>query len=91
MTFFTEPRGDRHYDTQNVLDLRAEKIFTLAERYRLGLMIDVFNVFNANTITSWGTRIGYDWNPGDYPSTDGHDLYGIINPRQVRLGIRLIF
>jgi hypothetical protein len=76
---------------QKILDLRLEKIFTLAAKYRLGVMIDVFNVFNENTITDWGTRIGYDWIPGEYPSTDGHELYGIVNPRQIRLGIRLIF
>ena len=91
VTFFTEKRGSDRYDMQNNLDLRLEKIFTLATKYRLGVMIDVFNVFNDNSITSWGTRIGYDWNPGDYPSTDGHELYGIVNPRQLRLGIRLIF
>ena len=96
VTFFTEPRGTDRYDTQTNLDLRLEKIFTLAAKYRLGLMIDVFNVFNANTITSWGTRVGYDWvldpaDPDYTPSSQGHDLYGIVNPRQVRLGIRLIF
>jgi hypothetical protein len=67
----------------------------LAEKFRLGLMVDVFNVFNDNTITSWGTRIGYDWQlPGDpdyYTSTDGHDLYGIPGARQARVGIRLMF
>jgi hypothetical protein len=91
ITFFTEPRGSQRYDMQTILDLRLEKIFTLAAKYRLGVMIDAFNVFNSDTITDWGTRIGYDWTPGDYPSTDGHELYGIVNPRQVRLGIRLIF
>jgi hypothetical protein len=91
VTFYTEPRGSEHYDMQKILDLRLEKIFTLAAKYRLGVMIDVFNVFNTNTIQSWGTRIGYDWNQGDYPSTGGHDLYEIVDPRQVRLGIRLIF
>jgi hypothetical protein len=91
ITYYTEQRGSRDYDMQKILDLRLEKIFVLAQKYRLGLIIDCFNVFNANTITSWGTRIGYDWNPGDYPSTDGHDLYGIVNPRQFRLAIRLIF
>jgi len=54
-------------------------------------MVDVFNVFNANTITAWGTRIGYDWIPGDTPSTDGHNLLGISTPRQARVGVRLIF
>jgi hypothetical protein len=95
VTFLTEPRGSNHYDMQKLLDLRAEKIFTLAKKYRLGVIIDCFNVFNADTITSWGTRIGYDWLLPDDPdytaSTQGHDLYGIVNPRQFRLGIRLIF
>lgn len=91
VTFYAEKRGSRHYDTQNILDVRLEKIFTLAQKYRLGLMFDVFNVFNADTITSWGTRIGYDWNEGEYPSTDGHKLYGIVNPRQIRLGVRVMF
>jgi hypothetical protein len=76
---------------EKILNLRIEKIFTLADRYRLGLMVDVFNVFNADTISSWGTRIGYDWNPGDYASTDGHELYGISTPRQARVGVRLMF
>jgi hypothetical protein len=82
---------------ENTLDIRLEKIFTFAKKYQLGLLFDVFNLLNANTITSWGTRIGsgaqwYDPTSEYYtPSSDGHDLYGIFNPRQVRLGLRLIF
>jgi hypothetical protein len=95
VTFNTEPRGTYHYPMEKILDLRLEKIFTLAKRYRLGLIVDVFNVFNADTITSWGTRIGYDWllstDPNYYQSTEGHNLLGIVRPRQARVGIRLIF
>jgi len=91
VTFFTEPRGTHHYKMRNILDLRVEKVFTLAKKYRLGVIFDVFNALNDDTITSWGTRIGYDWIPGDYPSTDGHELYSLVDPRQVRIGIRLIF
>jgi hypothetical protein len=92
VTFFLEPRGSFHYAMDSQLDLRLEKIFTLAGKYRLGVLFDIFNVFNSNTITSWGTRVDYDWySDGSYPSTDGHELYGIINPRQARIGIRLIF
>ena len=91
ITFFTEPRGSNHYPMRKVLDLRLEKIFTIARKYRLGVMADIFNVFNDDTVTSWGTRIGYDWNEGDYPSTDGHELYSIGQPRQARVGLRLIF
>lgn len=91
VTFFVEPRGSHHYPMQKILDVRLEKIFRFADKYRFGVMLDVFNVLNANTITSWGTRIGYDWLPDQWESTDGHQLYSIIWPRQVRLGLRLIF
>ncbi|MDD8028777.1 MAG: TonB-dependent receptor [Acidobacteriota bacterium] len=91
ITFFAEPRGSNHYPMQTTLDLRLEKIFTLAGKYRLGVIFDVFNVFNDDTITSWGTRIGYDWFENDWPSSNGHQLYGIARPRQARLGLRLIF
>jgi carboxypeptidase family protein len=91
VTFRTEPNGTHHYDMAPVLDMRLEKTFTFAGKYRLGLMFDVFNVFNNDTVTSWGTRIGYDWSPGDYASTDGHELYGLTPARQARLGIRLMF
>jgi len=99
VTFFTEPRGSNHYPISKILDIRMEKTFMLAEKFRLGLMVDVFNVFNDDTITSWGTRIDYDWQlpPPDTPSdeyhssTDGHDLLGIVRARQARVGIRLMF
>jgi hypothetical protein len=98
ITFFTEARGSHHYPMQKILNLRLEKIFTLAKKYRLGLMFDVFNVFNDDTIMSWGTRIGFDWftaaspeGSPSYGSTDGHRLRSISTPRQARLGIRFIF
>lgn len=91
VTFFVEQRGSRHYPMEKILDLRLEKVFTLAQKYRLGLIVDVFNVFNSDTVMDWGERIGYDWLPGSYPSTDGHKLYGIVDPRQVRLGFRVMF
>ncbi len=91
VTFLAEQRGSNHYKMANLLDLRLEKIFTLQNRYKLGVIFDIFNVFNDNTITSWGTRIGYDWTPGDFPSSNGHESLSIVNPRQARLGIRVIF
>ncbi len=97
VTVLAEPRGSHHYPMQNTLDMRLEKIFTLAKKYQIGLIFDLFNVFNADTVTSWGTRIGSgtQWYATDSefytPSTLGHDLFGILNPRQARLGVRLIF
>jgi len=95
ITFFTEARGLHHYPLQKILNLRLEKIFTLAQKYRLGLMFDVFNVFNDDTILDWGTRIGYDWytEGSEFytPSTDGHRLRSISTPRNARLGVRFMF
>jgi outer membrane receptor protein involved in Fe transport len=101
LTFNVEPSGTYHYPIAKSLDIRLEKVFTLASKYKLGLMVDVFNVFNDDSITSWGNRIGYDWNPLQWyapedvnqytPSTQGHDLLGLVLPRRARVGIRLIF
>ena len=97
VTALAEPRGSNRYQMQNTVDIRLEKIITFAKKYQIGLLFDVFNLLNADTITSWGTRIGsgaqwYDsTNEFFTPSTNGHDLYNILNPRQVRLGLRLIF
>jgi hypothetical protein len=91
-TIMLEPRGSQHLPMQKILDMRLEKTFDFAQRYRLGFMLDVFNVLNDDTPSSWGDRIGYDYfDPSEYPSTDGHYLYDIVNARQIRLGIRFMF
>jgi outer membrane receptor protein involved in Fe transport len=94
ITFNVEPSGTYHYPMAAALDLRLEKTFALASKYKLGLFFDVFNVFNAGTVSSWGTRIGYDWvadDPEYSPSTQGHDLYGLVLPRRARIGMRFTF
>jgi hypothetical protein len=91
VTFYAEPRGSNHFDMASILDIRLEKTFNLAKRYRLGVILDAFNILNADTITNWASSIGYDYVPGDYASTQGHVLYDIVTPRQFRVGIRLMF
>ncbi len=91
VTFFLEPRGSERYPMQKNLDLRLEKYFIIAGKYQLGVLFDIFNVFNESNITSWGTRLGYDWSLDGAASTSGHDLYGLNLPRRARIGIRLTF
>ncbi len=91
VTFLAEPRGSHHYPLESIFDMRLEKTFLISQKYRLGVMVDCFNIFNANTIMNWGTIIDYDWIPGTTPSTNGHDLLEIVDPRQFRLGIRMTF
>ncbi|MFQ6037668.1 MAG: carboxypeptidase regulatory-like domain-containing protein [Candidatus Aminicenantales bacterium] len=92
---YTEKRGSRRYPAIVDLDLRIEKTFRFGEKYRFGLMMDVFNVFNRDTVTSWGTTAGYDWLPHEYepgsPGPDGHVIYGLVAPRAIRLGVRFFF
>lgn len=90
-TVFVERRGSNHYKMATGLDLRLEKTFMLSGKYRLGVILDVFNALNDNTIDDWGTRIGYDWIPGESASTGGHELLSFVDPRAARVGIRLIF
>lgn len=94
ITFNVQPAGTYHYPMATALDLRLEKTFRLATKYRIGAFVDVFNVFNSNTVTSFGTRVNYDWVPDDptySPSTQGHDLLGLVLPRRARLGLRFMF
>jgi hypothetical protein len=94
ITFYVEQAGTYHYPMATSLDLRLEKTFTMAGKYRLGLFFDVFNLFNDSSITNWGNRINYDWiadDPSISPSTQGHDLYGLVLPRRARIGARITF
>ncbi len=91
----TEPRGSRRYPDVMNLDLRLEKTFLISGKYRIGLMMDIFNVFNDNAIIDWGDRVDYDWTPHDFDSTapgpDGHEVYDLVSPRAFRLAIRFFF
>lgn len=92
--FLTEPHGSRRLENRTMLDLRLEKTFTFQDRFRIGLMVDIFNVFNVDTITDWGERINSNWYPDDpteYPSSDGHQVQSLVSPRAIRLGIRFFF
>jgi hypothetical protein len=98
VTFLTESRGSRRYPTVKNLDFRVEKTFLIQKKYRIGLMMDVFNVFNDNTINWWGTRVDYDWGVGGVwadgapaPGPDGHKVLGLVDPRAIRLGVRFFF
>jgi hypothetical protein len=92
VTYQVEPRGTYHYEMDTQLDLRLEKTFTMAKKYKLGVIFDVFNVFNSNAISAWGTQANYDYYLDNIPaSTQGHKITTVVMPRRARLGLRLIF
>lgn len=92
-TILSEEHGARRLEDQALLDLRLEKTFMFGDKVRLGLLMDIFNVFNDDSITSWGSTINSSWFPdlSQYASSDGHKVYSLVSPRAIRLGIRVFF
>jgi len=50
--------GDYRYPWQNLLDLRFSRRFRFKERFTVEPMVDLYNVFNSNAVTSAVTTIG---------------------------------
>jgi hypothetical protein len=79
-----------------VLDMRAQKSFTFAEKYNLELIGEAFNLANHQNVTSVnstgyrfsGTSLQYQANAGLASNSNSNFAY---SPRQVQLAIRLTF
>ena len=81
---YGEERGSYRYDSIHNFDLRLEKFFRIGE-FRVGALVDVFNVFNSSTVTDYETQMD-QWS--DYQF--GY-IWGIRGPRTFRLGFRFEF
>ncbi len=93
------PLGSEQYDDRSLLDLHLEKTFKLPKEVDLTLLVDVFNVFNSDTVLSvqerWGTYY-YDYqdHPGNsewVPSSGYKQPTSVESPREIRLGARVSF
>ncbi len=83
-TFLVEPvDGSRRYDNQLNVDFRLEKAFTLAGKYRLGVVFDVFNLLNDDAVTSYLST--------DVTSTNYMVPSAIVDARYYQLGLRFNF
>jgi len=77
-----EPIGENHLPNLSVFDVRVEKVFRLQDFGRLGLIMDVFNVFNTDS------TLGKNRNA--YQSTFDQ-ITEIVNPRLFRFAVRFQF
>jgi hypothetical protein len=77
-----EEKGSRRFPNRTDVDLRLEKVFTLTGRMRIGVIFDMFNVFNSGIETWRNTNIA-------------HVNYGlatsIMAPRYIRVALRFFF
>jgi len=79
---FLEPRGSRRLPAQVALDLRLEKLFTLTARYKLGLILDAFNIFNRGVANGLYGQV----NGANYGKASS-----VCDPRYFRVGTRFFF
>jgi hypothetical protein len=89
-----EPRGSSRLDTQSLLDLRLEKVFKIGDRDNVGVYLDIRNLFNADMVTEAIDRypssatVDAEGNSVDVPFGAAS---GLVDPRQVTLGLRWSF
>jgi hypothetical protein len=76
-----EARGSRRRDALKVLDFRFEKRFRFGGRRELGVLVDVFNLFNGAAITDINQTTG---NSFEVP-------LNVSSPRVVQFAIRWQF
>jgi hypothetical protein len=89
-----EPRGSRRLPVTNQLDLRLEKVFNIAGTNRIGVYMELENLFNRATITGVATRVpstDITVGPGETATILFEAPSGITAPRQVRIGARWSF
>jgi len=81
ITVFAEPRGSSRTDTAHIFDLRFEQNINIGAASRIGLIVDVFNLFNSASVGAYGTLTSVDYG----------QPRAIQTPRLLRLGVRYVF
>ncbi|MPZ19336.1 MAG: hypothetical protein GEV06_15685 [Luteitalea sp.] len=78
--FFVEDISDNRSDTVSLIDVRLDKAFDLG-RYRLKLMVDLYNLTNSNAVTNFNLTNGSNFNK----------INAAVDPRTLLVGARVDF
>ena len=78
---FLEDIDSNYSETVTLVDVRVEKGFTFGGRYKVTGLFDVYNLFNSNAETNFVLTTGSRF----------RDIIAALDPRAVKLGIRLQF
>ena len=81
-TVYVESRGSQRLPSQVNVDLRLEKVFSFIERYKLGVILDAFNIINRGVETGVEARV----NSANF----GKAVY-VCDPLYLRVGFRFYF
>ena len=80
VTFFAENIKNNRSDTTALLDLRLDKAFSV-DRYKVTLMVDVFNTLNSNAVSNFFLTNGANYNK----------IIATLDPRTAMVGARFEF
>jgi hypothetical protein len=84
VTVSTRPlEGDYRFDSQFNIDFRVEKAFVFENRYRIGVIFDMFNVMNDDAVTAYRSV--------NLTSANYHVPSTVVAPRFMQVGVRFIF
>jgi len=75
--------GSNRYGYQLNVDLRLEKAFIFMDRFRVGVIFDIFNLFNDDAITNVSSRL--------ITSSAFERVSAIVRARYYQLGFRFLF
>lgn len=69
--------GGERLDTVSIVDVRAEKRFTIGRYGLLHVYADLFNLFNTNAVTQQGNTSGVNF----------ERVFNLVPPRVFRIGV----
>jgi len=81
-TVYLDTVGSVRLPNFATLDFKVDKTFTLVRHFRLNASMDIFNLFNGNTILSERRQQN---------SSNANMISSILAPRVLRFGVRLTF
>ena len=77
---FLTDLSENRSENVTMVDLRLDKAFNVGVRSRITLMLDLYNLFNSNTVTNFSLRTG-----------DNERVIAALDPLAMKLGVRYQF
>jgi hypothetical protein len=80
-SFFTQNLSANRSDDVNLMNIRIDKVIPLQGRVKATLMLDIYNVLNADPVTNFDLALGPTYK----------QVIAVLDPRVFQMGFRLEF
>ncbi len=80
-SFFTQNLSSNRSDNVNLLNLRIDKSIPISGRFKAMVMLDVYNLLNADPVTNFDLALGPTYK----------QVIAVLDPRVFQMGFRLEF